>query len=201
MTCRDPDCIAHGHHTWRDVWRNVASDIDRCLTASPQTIQLGSGFKRRLSAFLRPEIQSLLAHRISHYLRVNGWCRVALIVARLNLIVHKVNITPQSCIGPGCRLPHPAGVMFHGRAGTGLTMFSLAVCCPSDNCLEGPVETGPQIGNRVTIGAHAVVLGAVSVGSDARIPQTVCVDRNCPAGTIAVTRALRPSRRTKTAAL
>jgi len=183
-------CCAYGHHTWKGTWANVKRDIYRQLTMSPETTALGDSFKRKLSAFLRPEIQSLFLYRVSHYIHVIGWPRVARTLSRFNFMLHKVNITPQSCIGPGCRLPHPPGVIFHGQAGSELTLFSLAICCTSDDCLEGPVANGPNLGDRVLLGAHAVLLGSITVGSDTKIPYSVRLGKNAPPGVIVVSKNL-----------
>ena len=102
-----------------------------------------------------------------------------------------MNITPQSCIAAGCRLPHPACVTFHGRAGRGLTLYSRAVCCPREPVLDIPVELGPCLGERVTIGGHAVVMGPIHLGDDTKLAFTVWIDRDVPPRTLVVSAALR----------
>jgi serine O-acetyltransferase len=193
---RAPRCREHGHDTWRGTWRNVQGDIVRQLTMSPETAALGDGLKRRLSAFLRPEIQCLFLHRVSHYLHAKGRVRLGRIVARMNFLLHKASITPQSCIGPGCRLPHPPGMYFHGQAGAGLTLFSLAVCGTDDTCLEGSLERAPYLGDRVLLGAHAVLMGPIVVGPDTKVPYSVRLAADAPARVVVVSRNLRTTRRT-----
>jgi serine O-acetyltransferase len=191
VSARVDRCREHGHHTWRGTWRNVQADLRRQLATLPGSTAEGAGFKRKMGAFLRPEIQSLFLHRVSHYFHVSGWRRLGHALGRFNYLLHKVSITPQSCIGAGCRLPHPPGVFFHGQAGCDLTVFSLAVCSTTERSLEGPVDNGPNLGDRVLLGAHAVLIGPVTVGNDTKIPYSVRLAQDAPAGVIVASKNLR----------
>ena len=132
---------------------------------SPENIALGDSFKRRLSAWSRPELQSLTIHRLSHYLYTKRLRWFGRLLSMINRLLHRVNISPQSVIGPGCRFPHPAGVSFHCRAGRGLTIYSMASCCTDSGFNDGPLELGPTLGDNVTLGGHATIVGPVCIGS------------------------------------
>jgi serine O-acetyltransferase len=194
MMALSAQCLAYGHHKLSGVRRCLSEDVVRYLTKSPENLAGGDDFKHRLSAFLTPELLCLSLYRASHYLWAKRWRRLAILVSRFNFLMHKVSITPQSCIGPGCRMSHPAGVTFHGRAGRGLTLFSLAVCCSREDCWGGSIDAGPRLGDRVTIGAHAVLLGPIIVGDDAKIAFSVRLDRDSPAGVLVVCASLRQTR-------
>jgi len=189
MTDSRSPCREYRHHAISGAWRNVSEDIFRYLTKSPENLAGGDDLLHRVSAFFTPELMGLFLYRVSHCLWVNRCRRMAVSVSRFNYMMHKVNITPQSCIGPGCRLSHPTGVTFHGRAGRELTLFSLAVCCATEPRFGAPVETGPLLGDRVTIGAHAVLIGPVTVGDDTRLALGAWVNRDTPARVIVVSNA------------
>lgn len=184
-------CRRHGHHRFSAIRASLSEDILRYLNKSPENQAAGDTLKSRLGALMTPNLLALLLYRVAHYLYVNGWPRSARLVTSLNSLIHRVSIPPQSCIGPGCFLPHPAGVTFCGTAGQGLTLYSQAVCCPGEVFLEGPVEAGPHLGNRVTLGGQAVVVGPITVGDDAKVAFSTRLDRDAPAGVIVVSRALR----------
>jgi serine O-acetyltransferase len=186
----DP-CRERQHHRLRVVRAHVSADIGRYLNKSPENRAVGDRFKTRLSAFLSPPLLCLTAHRIAHWLYANHWRRLARLLTRLNFHLHKVMITPDSCIGPGCWLPHPAGVSFCGTAGAGLTLYSLACCGPRDCLPDLAADAGPRIGDRVTIGGHAVVTGAVAVGDDVKVAFRACVSRDVPARVIVSSRSVR----------
>jgi serine O-acetyltransferase len=189
------DCLARGHGRLAGVWSDLSQDVVRYLNKSPANIAQGDTFKSRLSAFLTPDLLCLLLYRTSHYFYVKKWYRLADAISFLNSMVHRVTITPQSCIAAGCRLPHPSGVTFHGRAGSGLTLYSLAVCCPREPVLDIPVAMGPNLGERVTVGAHAVVMGPINLGDDSKVAFTVWIDHDVPPGGLVVSAVLRPKMR------
>ena len=199
MSAPPTQCIAYRHNKFATIWSSLSEDILRYLNKSPENQAAGDTFKTRLGAFLTPQLLCLLFYRIAHYLYVKGWRRLAVGVSRLNCLVHKVTIPPQSCIGPACFLPHPAGVTFCGTAGNGLTLYSLAVCCPLGAFLSGPVENAPRLKDRVTVGAHAVLLGPITVGDDTKVAFSLRVDRDVPAGVLVISKALRVTMRSPNA--
>ena len=173
-------CHTFEHHRWRSVRRHIASDIDRFIATSHHIGTERATFAHRVSTFARPELQCLFLHRIAHWLYVNHWRKTARLVSRFNALLHKVHLTPQSCLGPGCRLPHPCGLSFHGRAGRNATLFSCSVCGPRTPPFDGPIQRGPSLGDNVLIGGHAVVLGPVRVGDHARVGFSATVDCDVP---------------------
>ena len=195
MSASASQCLLYRHQRFSAIWSNLSEDIRHYLHRSPAHLAVRDDSLHRLSAFLSPGVLCLLGYRFAHCLFVNGWQRPAVWVSRLNSLVHKVTIAPQSCLGPGCLLPHPAGVTFLGRAGRDVSLYSLAVCCPREDSMDDSVESGPVLGDRVTVGAHAVLLGPITVGDDARIAFSVRLDRDTPAGVLVISKALRQTRR------
>jgi len=191
MSAPSMQCIIHGHQKFSTVFSSFSEDILRYLNKSPENQAAGNTFKTRLGAFLTPQLQCLLLYRIAHYLFVKGWKRPAIVVSQLNLLFNKVSIPPQSCIGSGCFLPHPAGVTFYGAAGRGLTLYSLAVCCPLDASLSAPLKSAPCLGDRVSVGAHAVLIGPITVGDDTKIAFSLRLHRDTPPGVLVISKALR----------
>jgi serine acetyltransferase len=181
------------HHRLASLREVVAADIRRYLTKSPHDLARGESFKTRMSACLTPEVFPVVVHRMAHYLYATRRPRLAVCLARLNQVLNKVNITPQSCIGPGLRLPHPAGVTFHGRAGRGLTLYSMACCCPLPHKWDGPVEAGPSLGANVTLAGHAVVQGSAAIGDGTTVGYGIELDHDAPAGVLVSSQRMRVS--------
>jgi serine O-acetyltransferase len=182
-------CLHLEHDRFSSVRAGISADIQRYLTKSPHDVARGNSFKRRLSALLTPEVLPVFLYRIAHYLNVKRWRRLAMTVARINELVHKVHITPQSCIGPGFRLPHPVGVTFNGQAGHGLTVYTTAVCCSEAEGWDAPLERAPTLGNNVTIDGHAVVLGKIQIGDGTTVVCSVRLSRSAPAGVLVASKA------------
>ncbi len=190
MTDHDSRCALYEHHKLSSIWAAIREDIVRFATFSPD-YRPEISFKTRLSIFFKPAILCLLCYRIGHYLHVRRWRRLAHSVSRLNLVVHKANIPPESCIGPGCFLGHCPGTSFHGTAGRHLTMFSLAVCCPREDCFGGPAVQGPRLGDGVTVGGHAGVIGPITIGDNVKVAPMTWLDVDCPSDRIAASARLR----------
>lgn len=169
---------------------NVGADVLRYLTKSTSDRARGDSFRTRLSAALTPEVFPVILHRIAHYFWANECYRTAEILTRTNSYLHKVNISADSCIGSGLRLPHPAGVTFQGRAGSGVTIYSMAICCEKTDTQCGG-QSGPELGDNVTIGGHAVVLGGVNVGSGASLFYSIAVECDVPEAALVSSRSLR----------
>jgi serine O-acetyltransferase len=131
---------------------------------------------------------AVLLHRLSHCLYANEWRRCAVLLARANTVLHGVILAPESCIGPALLLPHPTGVTFFGTAGRELTLYSMAVC---STYAPGTDGGAPRLGNRVTVGAHAAIMGPVSVGDDVKIAYSLRVVRDIPPSVMVVSSALR----------
>jgi len=165
-------------------------DLLRYLDQSAEHRAAGDTVKSRLSAILSPQIQTVVLYRISHWLWEKGWRRLAFAVANWNALIFKAMISPASSIGPGMFLPHPPGITFCGSAGSGLTMYSMAVCCPSVS--DGwSADKGPRLGNSILVGAHSVIHGPIWVGDRTKIGFCVALDRDAPPDTLVVSKAVR----------
>lgn len=94
------------------------------------------------------------------------------------------DVDPSAEIGPGLYVPHPVGIVIGGglRIGRDVTILQ--------NVTLGRGRRGdpqsPLIGDGVEIGAGACVVGPVVVGEGVRIGANSVVNRDVPAGAIAV---------------
>lgn len=190
MSRRSDGCIGFEHHRFASVWSALGEDIRRFAAFNPD-YRPRMNLRTRISILLQPPLLCLLGYRVAHYLWVRGWQRVGRALATLNLLVHKAHIPADSCIGPGCFLGHTAGTSFIGSAGRDLTLFSLAVCCPLEDATGDALGAGPRLGDRVTLGGHAVVMGNIRVGDDARLAPKSYLNADCPPATDVLSGRLR----------
>jgi serine O-acetyltransferase len=132
-----------------------------------------------------PGVHAVWGHRISHWL----WRRDARLPARalgeLTRIVTGVDIHPGAILGPGLFIDHATGVVIGETAEVGedVTLFHGVTLGGSGK------DTGkrhPTVGDRVTVGAGAKVLGAIKVGDDSRIGANAVVVKEVPAGAVVV---------------
>jgi serine O-acetyltransferase len=131
----------------------------------------------------------VVLYRVAHLLYARGWRKLPAVVSSVNGLFFKATITPDSCIGAGLFVPHPAGILFRGIAGEQLTLYTLSICCATD--ARDSLADSPRLGDRVKVDVHSAVLGPVSVGDDARIGFRTVLTKDIPSGSIAIARAHR----------
>jgi len=129
-----------------------------------------------------PGLRAIWWHRFSHWL----WLRGAKLLARW--ISHRVRRKTGIEIHPGARLGRRV-VIDHGM---GVVIGETAVVGDDVLMYQGVTLGGvkahggrrhPTIGDRVLLGAHAAILGPVSIGDDAKIGACVTLRQSVPSGT------------------
>ena len=136
-------------------------------------------------ALCYPGLHALWAHRVAHRLWLAGHPLGARVLAGVVRAWTGVDIHPAAVVGPGLFIDHATGVVIGetSEIGTDVTIYQGVT-------LGGTaLETGkrhPTVGDRVTIGAGAKVLGPVTVGSGSRIGANAVVVRDVPPDSVVV---------------
>jgi serine O-acetyltransferase len=158
------------------IWPRLRRDLARlrtvkgrgALVALLDAVLFDSGF------------QALFAYRIGHTLL--GW-RVPVLPAacrRWAIAACGVDILPRAEIGGGCIVAHGIGLVIGGRTVIGED------CTLLHGVTLGEVRFDeldcPTVGDRVTIGAGAMVLGGIRVGDGATIGAGAVVLADVSAG-------------------
>jgi serine O-acetyltransferase len=132
-----------------------------------------------------PGLHAVWGHRLAHRLWRSGHRLAARFVAGLVRAWTAVDIHPAATIGPGLFIDHAIGVVIGETAeiGTDVTIYQGVT-------LGGTaLEVGkrhPTVGDRVTIGAGAKVLGPVTIGTGSRIGANAVVVRDVPPNSVVV---------------
>jgi serine O-acetyltransferase len=135
--------------------------------------------------FAYPGVHAIWGHRINHWLWNRGARLAARVLAELTRILTGVEIHPGAILGPGLFIDHATGVVIGETAEVGddVTIFHGVTLGGTGR------ETGkrhPTIGDRVTIGAGAKVLGPIKIGEDSRIGANAVVVKEVPASAVVV---------------
>lgn len=126
-------------------------------------------------------VRATILFRLSHAAHerripmVSGW------LARRNLRHYGLDITPSTRIGPGLYIPHTVGTVVTAQEIGSHCHIIAAVTIGMRN-----VHAFPRIGDHVTIGAGARVLGGITVGHHASIGANAVVIHDIPDGATAV---------------
>jgi len=126
-----------------------------------------------------PGVQALLAHRISHALDRRGVPLLPRLVAHVSRAVNGIEIHPRAEIGAGFFIDHGSGVVIGetARIGEDVTIYQ-GVTLGGTGFQVG--KRHPTVGDRVTIGSGAKLLGPITVGDGAKIGANSVVITDVP---------------------
>ena len=137
-----------------------------------------------------PGVRALWWHRIANRLWRGGWKLLARQIAYRSRRVTGIEIHPGATLGRRLVIDHGMGVVIGETAiiGDDCLIYhgvTLGGKKPGDRQhTEG--RRHPAVGNGVTIGAEAIVLGSITVGDGARVAAAAVVVNDVPAGALAV---------------
>jgi len=158
----------------------VLQDVDAAIARDPAA-------QSRLETFLAsPGLHAIWAHRLAHRLWLNPAYRLpARLLSQAARALTGVEIHPGAVIGRRFFIDHGMGVVIGETAVVGDDVMMYHDVTLGGRSLKR-VKRHPTVGDRVTIGAGARVLGDITVGDDAQIGANSVVTRDVPAGSVAV---------------
>ena len=175
--------------TIRATFALLRADLDRAVSeyAALSAARPVRGW-RRLMHLALPCMICVILFRLAHWCHGHGLRFAAGVLALLNRRLTGAQIQPASLIGPGLFVPHPAAVTLCCRAGRNLRVLPLAAAVPT--ILPGwrgelPADT-PDLGDGVTLGAFALVLGGVRVGDAALVGVHAAITADLRPGSVSV---------------
>lgn len=137
-----------------------------------------------------PGVRATLIYRLSYAAHARHIRLVPGMLYRRNIRKYGLDIVPSVPIGPGLYIPHPVSTVVMARKiGKNVSLIS-GITIGMRNRHEFPI-----IGDNVTIGTGARVLGGVTIGENALIGANAVVTIDVPANSTAVgipARILKP---------
>jgi serine O-acetyltransferase len=130
-------------------------------------------------------VQALLAHRAAHAMLEAGVPIAPRAIAYLSRAVTGVEIHPAASIGDGFFIDHGSGVVIGETAEVGDRVTLYQGVTLGGTGLE-PGKRHPTVGDGVTIGAGAKLLGPISVGDGAKVGANTVVVEDVPPGATVV---------------
>jgi serine O-acetyltransferase len=129
-------------------------------------------------------VQALLAHRVAHALRDAGVPLAPGVIAYLSRSVTGVEIHPAAKIGPEFFIDHGSGVVVGETAEIGRRVTLYQGVTLGGTGFQ-PGKRHPTLGDNVTVGSGAKLLGPIAVGDGAKIgANTVVVEDVPPRATV-----------------
>ncbi len=135
--------------------------------------------------FCYPGLHAVWLHRLAHFLWRHKLRFPARFISHLSRFLTGIEIHPGAKIGRRFFIDHGAGVVIGETAeiGDDVLMYQGAVLGGTSLKRE---KRHPTIGNNVVIGTGAIALGAITIGSGARIGSGSVVVRPVPPGATVV---------------
>jgi serine O-acetyltransferase len=132
-----------------------------------------------------PGLQAVWAHRISHWLWTHRLRLPARFLAELTRKWTGVEIHPGAVLGSGVFIDHATGVVIGETAEVGDNVTIYHGVTLGGTSLDR-IKRHPTVGDNVTIGAGAKVLGAITIGAGSQIGANSVVVKSVPAGAVVV---------------
>ena len=167
--------------TWKRVVREVRSDVAAARDRDPAA--RGTSTTEILAGWAG--VQALLAHRFAHVLHDAEVPLAPTAIAYLSRAVTGVEIHPGARIGSDFFIDHGSGVVIGETAEVGdrVTLYQ-GVTLGGTGFQRG--KRHPTVGDNVTIGSGAKLLGPISVGDGAKVGANTVVVEDVPASSTVV---------------
>lgn len=153
--------ITREGHSWERSWRTFALCLGYFLA--------------------RPGATAVVVYRAERALYRWKLVPLAYALARLNQVVHGIEIPPTVDVGPGLVIYHPSGIVLHGDVVVGArlrihTGVVLGIRGTSSGGTVGP----PVVGDDVLIGTGAKLLGDITVGDRVHVGANAVLVTDAP---------------------
>jgi len=150
----------------RDLGRGVVQEMRNDIESVVERDPAARNFVE--VALMYPGVHAVWAHRASHAMWQRGAYLPARALSQVTRFLTNIEIHPGATLGPRLFIDHGAGVVIGETAevGADVTIYH-GVTLGGTSLDRG--KRHPTVGDRVTIGAGAKVLGNLVIGSDSRI--------------------------------
>lgn len=164
----------------------LAADLRRALFVMHGTTDGVSTLRLWLGLF-SPRFVPVLLCRIAHCLHLLKLGPFAKLVSLINFFMFGIEIAVRCPIGKGFFLPHTQGTVIGAWSiGENVTIFQGVTLGAKEVDFSYQESSRPTVGDGVTIGSGAKVLGGVTLGSGSRVGANAVVLNNVAPNSLAV---------------
>jgi len=166
-------------------WKRVIHEVNADVSAARDRDPAAQGVSTFEILTSWAGVQALLAHRVAHELAGAGVPLLPRLLAYLTRAVTGVEIHPAARIGREFFIDHGSGVVIGETAEIGerVTLYQ-GVTLGGTGFQRG--KRHPTLGDNVTVGSGAKLLGPIAVGSGAKIGANTVVIEDVPPGATVV---------------
>jgi serine O-acetyltransferase len=136
--------------------------------------------------FVNPGFRATFLYRLANQAWRADHVWLGLAIAAYTVKITGADIQPGASVGAGLVIRHPVGIVVGTLVVIGANCTLLQGTTLGEKLTPGDDHASPVLGDGVTIGAGAVVVGGISIGSGAVIGANSVVVRDVPPGATAV---------------
>ena len=162
----------------RRAAEGVREDLDAAIARDPATDS------RLEMALASPGLHAIWTHRLTHALWEDGHQLPARLISQAARAVTGVEIHPGATIGRRFFIDHGMGVVIGETAEVGDDVMLYHGVTLGGRSLEA-VKRHPTLGDGVTVGAGAKVLGNITLGHGAQVGANAVVTKDVPSMCVA----------------
>jgi serine O-acetyltransferase len=155
------------------LFKTILADLRRPVEVDPAA----HGYADVILSY--PGFHALAAHRFIHPLYVAGIPLLPRFLSHMVRFVTGVEINPGAKIGKGCFIDHGMGVVIGETAELGDNV-TLNQGVTLGGTSHERVKRHPTLEDNVVVGADALVIGAITIGRNAKIGAGTVVVRDVP---------------------
>jgi len=166
-------------------YKLILQDIQAILDRDPAT-------RTKIEAVICSSgFHAILIHRVSHWLWKKNFLLTARILSQIARFLTGIEIHPGAQIGSGFMIDHGMGVVIGETTviGDNVTLYhdvTLGGRKLYDDHGKKIAKRHPTIGNNVTIGSGAQILGPIKLGDNVKIGSNAIVIKDIPANSTVV---------------
>lgn len=187
---RTPSPRRYGGDTWAGARALIHSDYEAMLRHF--MAEERPSLARRIYWFLLPNFLGLAVYRLSHLTYTKGWRNLARTLYMFKVYATRMEISPQTVIGPGAIISHANGVTLDGHIGARCHIYGQCNTGRGFSVQDVGAGAGlPVIGDDVVLAYGCMVIGGIQIGDRARIGPGAIVSRDVPPGAMVLGPASR----------
>ena len=161
------------------LWGDIRQDFKAVFEKDPAA-------KNSLEVmFAYPGFHAIFLHRINHLLWNLGLPVIPRFLSHIGRFLTGIEIHPAAKIGPGLFIDHGMGVVIGETTEIGENVLLYQGVTLGGTGKE-KAKRHPTLGNNVTVGAGAKILGAIKIGDNAIIGANSVILKNVPDNSISV---------------
>lgn len=131
---------------------------------------------------LLPGPKAIFFHRLGHLFYKVGLYFIARLISEISRFITGIEIHPGAKIGKNLVIDHGMGVVIGETAIIGSDCLIYHGVTLGGVAADATGRRHPKLGDRITIGAGAKILGAITLGNDVKVGAGAVVISDCSAG-------------------